>query len=1700
MALKWVTSSGTGATSDLITAMDWIVTAKGAGVNVRVANDSQTWPGTAFSQALSDEIDLLGSHDILFVTASGNTAQNNDVTPRYPCSYARPTMICAAASDQNDKLWSSANFGPVSVQLAAPGVNIFSTLRTSNYGYISGGSMAAAQVSGAAALILSLGYQPVATLRSMILNNVDVLSSFSGLVGTGGRLNVCKAVTGCAGAVARTLASSAVPVVTSIPVQGGLLGASTGMWTGIPSTYTYQWNRCDSNGLNCSVIPGATSQTYAVLAPADPLATLSVSVTASNSSGSTSAQSLASGSVSAATSASAINSSIASGANISGATNWTVTPSRSELFLQFYIDGVLKQTDSSSPYTFSTGTSGLLDTTTLPNGPHVLGARALFTDNRTYDFYGENVTVANPPQNTSLPVISGTVSIGHTLTTSNGVWNSNAAPTGFSYNWEHCDSSGLNCSIIAGATASTYLLSSADANFAMRSSVTASNSFGSTAAVSAQTIVVPSTSLTITTTSLPNADQNASYSATLAASSGTPPYTWAIASGTLPVGLTLTAATGAISGVPTAAGASSFTVQVTDSNSTTNTKSLSITVALPPSVSTTSLPSGPQFGAYSATLAATSGTTPYSWSIASGTLPSGLALASSTGVISGTPTAAGTSNFTVQVTDSYSESATQALSITILAAPAVTTTSLPGGAVNSSYSATLAATGGTPPYGWSLASGVLPSGLTLAASTGVISGTPTATGTSSFTVRVTDSNAISATKALSITVASALVMTTASLPSGTQNVFYSAGLAATGGTLPYSWSVASGSLPTGLSLATSSGAISGLPSGTGTSNFTVEVTDTNGAATLKAFSLTINSSSSGGGISLVQANAVEGSGVGSVSVPFPIANTASNLIIAFVRLSTTSQTVTMTDSAGNAYVEAVGQVQNNDSSQSHLFYAKNILGAPNTVKATFSSSNNHPWVAVFEYKGLNTSNPLDQTAHAQGNGTTPSSGATPTTTSTTELVFSGLQLPSSYQGTETPGSGYTLVESDTGSSPASTESMVVATTGSYGATYTLSTSAKWSAVVATFVGGAVNVTTTNLPDATQTGSYTSTLAATGGTPPYTWSISAGALPTGLTLDSSGGVISGTPASTGTSNLTVQVTDANSLTNTKPLSLNVVAPPSVTTVSLPGSTQNAPYSATLAATGGVLPYTWSITSGVLTTGLSLSASTGAISGTPTVTGTSSFTVQVSDVHSVSATQSLNLTVAAPPSVSTTSLPGGTQNSAYSTTLAATGGTLPYTWSLSSGTLPAGLSLASSTGVISGTPTASGTSNFTARVTDSNSAAATQAFTLIVAASPIVTTSSLPGGTQNASYTATLAASGGTPPYTWAITTGTLPAGLSLAASTGVISGTPTVTGTSNFTVQVTDANSLSAQKALSLTIASTPPPSITTTSLPGGTQNTAYSTTLAASGGTSPYSWSIASGTLPAGLSLAATTGVISGTPTGTGTSNFTVQVTDANSLTGTKALSLTINGSSGGGIGLVQANALQGSAVASLSVAFPVANTPGNLIIAFVRMSTSTQTVALTDTAGNIYVQAVAQVQTADGSQVQLFYAKNILGAANTVKATFSATNNHPWLAIYEYQGLNTVNPLDQVASAQGNGATPSSGATPTTTSASELVFAGFGFPASYTGTQAAGAGFTLVQNDTGTSPGADESMLTTATGTYTGTFNLSSIANWSAIVATFKP
>ena len=200
LPVKWLNQQAEGSTSGLIEALRWLVVAKRAGVNVRVVNDSQTFLGTSSSPPLEKAIEELAANDILFVTAAGNSGDNNDepTVGRYPCRYDLPNEICVTATDDNDLLPSWANYGPHTVDLAAPGVSIYSTLREDAYGYLSGGSMAAAQVAGAAALILSVDNSLSATeLKADILHNVDKLPSLAGKVLTGGRLDVCKALPGC---------------------------------------------------------------------------------------------------------------------------------------------------------------------------------------------------------------------------------------------------------------------------------------------------------------------------------------------------------------------------------------------------------------------------------------------------------------------------------------------------------------------------------------------------------------------------------------------------------------------------------------------------------------------------------------------------------------------------------------------------------------------------------------------------------------------------------------------------------------------------------------------------------------------------------------------------------------------------------------------------------------------------------------------------------------------------------------------------------------------------------------------------------------------------------------------------------------------------------------------------------------------------------------------------------------------------------------------------------------------------------------------------------------------------------------------------------------------------------------------------------------------------------------------------------------
>jgi hypothetical protein len=251
-----------------------------------------------------------------------------------------------------------------------------------------------------------------------------------------------------------------------------------------------------------------------------------------------------------------------------------------------------------------------------------------------------------------------------------------------------------------------------------------------------------------------------------------------------------------------------------------------------------------------------------------------------------------------------------------------------------------------------------------------------------------------------------------------------------------------------------------------------------------------------------------------------------------------------------------------------------------------------------------------------------------------------------------------------------------------------------------------------------------------------------------------------------------------------------------------------------------------------------------------------------------------------------------------TFQAANGTAPYYWSIASGSLPPGLPLDSGLGKVSGIPSSAGNYNFVLRVEDNSTPpeSTTAAFSILIepeGGTLEITTTSLTDGSVGAAYSEPLTAIGGIIPYTWSISSGSLPDGLNLNSSTGVISGTPASDGTSNFTVRVTDngAPVQETTESFSIVIA---PLEITTASLPNGTVASPYSATLQVKGGSSPYTWSV-TGSLPGGLNLNSGTGEISGTPASDGTFDFTVTVTDNAGNTDSKPFSITVT--SGGGPG-----------------------------------------------------------------------------------------------------------------------------------------------------------------------------------------------------------
>ncbi|TNJ32880.1 beta strand repeat-containing protein, partial [Arenimonas terrae] len=899
---------------------------------------------------------------------------------------------------------------------------------------------------------------------------------------------------------------------------------------------------------------------------------------------------------------------------------------------------------------------------------------------------------------------------------------------------------------------------------------------------------------------------------------------------------------------------------------------------VPVTVSPGTLPNGTVAAAYSQTLSASGGSAPYNFAVTAGALPAGLTL-STGGALTGTPTAGGSFNFTVTATDSSAfpgpYSGTQAYTLVIdPATVSLPATALAGGTLGQAYGESItAATGGTAPYSYAVTAGALPGGLTLNTATGAITGTPGALGTFNFSITATDSSTgtgpYTATQAYAITVVDVPPVANAvSLTVAYDSAATPVTLNITGGT-PVS--VAVGTAPGNGTAIAAGTSITYQPTAgyAGPDSFTYTATNSGGTSAPATVTVTVSDPvvtiTAGGGLGTAVATPyTQTFTFGGGAQPwsgYQVTNLPAGLTIT----GTTANTVTISGTPTEAGTFNLN-VSATDSSTGN---------GPYTVGQVFALVVSPPGLSLAPAPG--TLNAPYGAAFSQA--FTASGGSGPYSYAVTGALPAGLVLAGdTISGTPTVPGSYpiTVTATDTGSTGAGAPFSIAQN-------YTIDVPAPTIAVAPA-----------TLPDPAIGAAYAESVTASGGVGPYTFAVTAGALPAGLSL-ATDGTLSGTATAVGTFNFTVTATDANGQTGSRAYSVTVGAP---TLALAPGAgTLNAPYGAAFSqaftASGGTGPYSYAVT-GTLPAGLSFSGDT--LSGTPTVPGSYPITVTATDTGSsgvgapFSIAQNYTIDVPAPTVVvAPATLPDPSAGVAYSESITATGGVGPYTFAVTAGALPAGLNLATD-GTLSGTATEVGTFNLTVTATDANGQAGSRAYTLTVAAptltmTPAAGTLTAPYG---AAYSQAFTAAGSAGPFNYVLT-GTLPAGMSFSGNT--LSGTPTAPGSYPVTVTATDTVLTGAGAPFSIAQNYTidvPAPTVVVApaTLPDPSAGVAYSESITATGGVGPYTFA-ATGTLPAGLNLA-TDGTLSGTATEVGTFNLTVTATDANGQTGSQAYTLTV--------------------------------------------------------------------------------------------------------------------------------------------------------------------------------------------------------------------
>jgi hypothetical protein len=992
--------------------------------------------------------------------------------------------------------------------------------------------------------------------------------------------------------------------------------------------------------------------------------------------------------------------------------------------------------------------------------------------------------------------------------------------------------------------------------------------------------------LSIPTPSLPNAIVGVPYSFSDPITTGYQPGNCLVYSGSTPPGINPSGAL-TLSGTPIASGGYTFVIRCNDAYSETalsNTFTLTSNPAL--SIITTSLPNGFTTTPYNSTVSTNGGGTGsgYTFAVQTGSLPAGLSLNSSTGAITGTPTAIGSNSFTIQVTDSGNNTAMQAYSVPIYGLLTVTTTSLNAGVVGFAYNKPLASTGGSGGNVWSIPSGALPAGLSLNASTGTISGTPTAAGTSQFSIKVTDSNNDAATVNFSLTIANPISITTTSLPSGSVGTAYNQTVAVSGGVAPLMFSLAvPGSLQGPLQLNSSTGAITGTPTGFGTSNFTVVVSDSSGyqdsanktyilvvGTTLsitstalpvgtvsQAYRYTLTASGGSGNAANYSWSAtglpagLTLSAAGVLSGTSAVSGTTSGILVT-VTDSSTGQMATQTYSLTLYPTPTLDFVSAVTASNPLAYFRLNSAsGTDQTGVYTYVDSSQG--AAVRGPGAPITGTAVSYTAldGVAGNVTTTLSGNVNTAGSM--MAWVNLSALPSSQSNFSYVAGESQVGNDFDLQFSLTNSLNFYTTnnGQY-LGYTpnpLTLLNQWHMIVVTYdntAGKRAIYWDGNIVASDTTQSLTNK--------------------TGAFQIGNSSVFGGRYFPGGIEEVAVW---NYALTQAQVAQLRDLG------TFLPPASQNVPYGpVSIGASGGSGSFTY--TASPLPAGLTMSPG-GSIAGTPTATGTTApITVTATDTvtSNVVSQNSFSLTVYPPLTISST-LPTPVAGVAYSQTATATGGYGgQYYWTIPSGTLPGGLTLNSSTGVLSGTAS-TGSSSFTLQVTDGVGLTATQMVTFNIGSNPpSITTTTLPGADQGSAYSKLVAASGGTGSYAYSISSGSLPTSLSINSATGLISGTPSASGSFSFTVQVKDsANNIGTQ---SYTVVVNPTLTFSTATLPNGAVGNSYNQRIAGTGGLTPYTFAIApTSSLPPGLTLNATSGAVSGTPTATGSYSVVVNLTDA---------------------------------------------------------------------------------------------------------------------------------------------------------------------------------------------------------------------------------